>query len=174
METPALSVRPLQPPDVPAYRVLMLEGYAHDADAFTTTAAERAAEPAHWWQARVCDPDGGSQAFGAFLADRLVGAVAVECNRKFKVRHRAVVVGMYVLPAHRGAGAGRALLDAALTHARARRGIEVVTLTVTHGNDPAVRLYESAGFQSFGLEPMAIFTGTEFKCKLHMQLRLRT
>jgi hypothetical protein len=35
--------------NVSAYRELMLEAYEHAADAFTTTAAERRAEPESWW-----------------------------------------------------------------------------------------------------------------------------
>ena len=51
----------------------MLEGYAQDADAFTTTAKERASEPMDWWLKRICDTSGLSQAFGAFHNDSLVG-----------------------------------------------------------------------------------------------------
>ncbi len=48
----------------------------------------------------------------------------------------------------------------------------MLTLTVTDGNDDAKRLYESAGFQPFGLEPMAIRTDAGYKAKLHMCLLL--
>ena len=72
----------------------------------------------------------------------------------------------------RGLGLARALLEMAVAHARARPGVLLVQLGVTEGNLSATRLYESAGFEPFGLEPMAIYTGTEFKAKLHMGLRL--
>jgi RimJ/RimL family protein N-acetyltransferase len=62
-------------------------------------------------------------------------------------------------PAHGAAkGLGRQLVDLALSQARQRPGVEVVTLTVTEGNDPAIALYEAAGFRNFGIEPMAIRT----------------
>jgi ribosomal protein S18 acetylase RimI-like enzyme len=150
----------------------MLQGYAQDADAFTTTAQERASEPIGWWLKRICDRNGLSQAFGAFYDDSLVGGVAIEYSARYKVQHKAHLVGMFVSEQHRHLGAGRALLLAATAHARSRAGVRVVTLTMTEGNAHAVRLYESAGFRQFGLEALAIFTGTEYKSKVHMQLEL--
>lgn len=167
-----MNIRPLGVADAQTYRALMLEAYASDADAFTSTPAERSAEPLSWWQKRVCDPGGSSQALGAFESEKLIGAVAIEYSSRFKLRHKASIVGMIVAASCRGCGAGRSLLAAALDHARARPGIEVVTLTVTEDNVPAIRLYEEAGFARFGAEKMAIFTGTEYKSKIHMQLLL--
>ena len=53
---------------------------------------------------------------------------------------------MYVRPAARGSGAARALLDACIAFAEAREGVRQLTLTVTEGNLPALRLYRAAGF----------------------------
>lgn len=167
-----MQIRPLQPDDAPAYRALMLEGYELAADAFTTTAAERAAEPLAWWVQRIGGPGQPGQGFGAFDDGRLVGSVAVEYATKAKTRHKALVVGMYVTPAARGQGAGRSLIQAAVDHARARAGVRLLTLTVTQGNESAVRLYESVGFTAFGVEPMAIFNGQAYLAKVHMALRL--
>ena len=149
----------------------MLEGYALAADAFTTTAEERAAEPLEWWVKRIGNAQGLGLAFGAFHAGQLVGSVAIEFSEKAKTRHKALVVGMYVRPESRGLGAGKALVQALVAHAAARVGVRLITLTVTEGNGPAIALYTSAGFVPFGLEPMAIYTGTEYKAKLHMSLQ---
>lgn len=150
----------------------MLEGYALAADAFTSTAAERAAEPLEWWERRICDAKGLSQSFGAFHSGRLVGSVAVEYSERPKTLHKGHVIGMYVSETARGLGAGRSLLAAVVAHARARLRVHMLTLTVTEGNAPAVHLYEAAGFRQFGVEPMAIYTGSEYKGKVHMYLHL--
>lgn len=167
-----MHVRPLAEPDLQPYRELMLQAYELDADAYTTTAQERANASTAWWLGRLCDPLGSSQAFGAFHEGRLVGAVAIEFEARFKIRHKAHLVGMYVARHCRGQGAGQALLQAAIDHARQRAEVKLLLLTVTDGNDAAIALYERAGFRGFGLEPMAIYTGTQYKSKLHMQLRL--
>ena len=156
------------------YRTLMLQAYELAADAFTSTAAEREAEPESFWVKRIADPSGMSAVFGAFEGQELVGTVALEFSAKTKTKHKASVIGMYVSPAARGTGAGRALLQALVEYARAREGTLQLTLTVTEGNAPAVNLYTSAGFQSFGVEPMAILAPGGYKAKNHMWLSLQS
>lgn len=162
------AVRPLTAADLPAYRALMLHAYQAAADAFTTTAEERAAEPDAWWLRRIADPKGLGLALGAFDGDALHGTVAVEFSAKPKTRHRALVVGMFVHASARGRGLGRALMQAALQVARERPGVSVVALTVTEGNAAALALYASCGFRSWGTEPMAILTPGGYRGKVHL------
>ena len=169
-----MHIRPLLARDAPQYRQLMLQAYELAADAFTSTAEERAQEPTSFWVKRIEDPTGLSAAFGAFDGDALVGTVALEFAAKPKTRHKALVIGMYVVPEARGTGAARSLLAEALAFARQRPGIRLVTLTVTEGNEPAIRLYLQAGFQAWGVEPEAILTPGGFKGKVHMALLLQS
>lgn len=164
----------LKASDLPAYKALMLHAYATAADAFTTTAEERAAEPDSWWLKRIADPTGLSLAFGAFVETNLVGTVTIEFAAKPKTKHKAHVIGMFVQESARGQGAGRLLLSAALEAALKRTGVLVVTLTVTEGNEGAIALYRACGFAAFGTEPMAIATPEGYKGKVHMWLQLST
>ncbi len=163
----------LQASHAEPYRALMLHAYTAAADAFTSTAQERAGEPASWWVARIADPKGLSQGFGAFIDGELVGTVTIEFSAKPKTRHKAHLIGMFVAEAARGRGVGAALLQAARDAAAARPGVRLITLTVTAGNGPAIALYEAFGFATFGNEPLAIATPTGYKSKLHMWLDLQ-
>lgn len=58
-------------------------------------------------------------------------------------------LGMGLLPAYRGRGVGRRLLEATLADARAQ-GIVRVELEVMETNSAAIRLYQRAGFQHEG------------------------
>jgi GNAT superfamily N-acetyltransferase len=158
--------------EVCAYRELMLEAYEQAPDAFTTTAAERRAEPESWWVKRIGSHDGLTTAFGAWQEGRLVGTVALEYSAKPKTRHSALLLGMYVQPAQRGQGIGRALMKAALAAAAARSEVIVVTLTLTEGNNNALRLYTSVGFSVWGVQPHAIRTESGLKGKVHMSQAL--
>jgi GNAT superfamily N-acetyltransferase len=154
------------------YRALMLHAYGHAADAFTSTPAEREAEPMSWWEDRLNHPQGAMLAFGAFDQTELIGTVAVEFSLKPKTQHKAMVVAMMVLDAWRGQGVARALLQAAIDHCKSRGDIRVVQLEVTHGNAPAQHLYQSLGFVPYGLEPMAVRTEHSFLAKQHLWLEL--
>ena len=79
-------------------------------------------------------------------ADAIVGAVGVHATRARGV----LSLGMVVLPEFRGRGGGRALLQAALEHARAS-GAHKVELEVWPDNARAVALYASAGFAVEGV-----------------------
>lgn len=158
--------------DVAAYRALMLEAYTQAPDAFTTTAAERAAEPDAWWVKRIGGADTLATSFGAWQGNTLVGTVALEYSAKPKTRHSALVLGMYVQPQERGKAVGLALLNAAVAAACARPDILSLNLTLTEGNTPALRLYRSVGFVDWGTQPQAIRTGSGLKGKVHMSLAL--
>ncbi len=157
---------------IAAYRGLMLEAYERAADAFTTTAAERRAEPESWWLKRIGSATGQATSFGAWDGDDLVGAVAIEYSVKPKTRHAALVLGMYVRPSHRAQGVGRSLMAATIAAALDRPAVRMLTLTLTEGNEAALRLYRSVGFCVWGIEPLAINTESGFKGKVHMSLAL--
>ena len=154
--------------DAAQYRELMLEAYVQAADAFTSTAEDRATEPLAWWVKRIAHPEGLCVAFGATEGSALIGTVALEYSAKPKTKHSALLIGMYVRQQARGTGVAVALLQAAISHAEARPGIDVITLTVTEGNGSALRLYRQAGFNAWGTEPMAILTPSGYKGKVHM------
>lgn len=165
-------IRRLSAADAQDYRTLMLDAYTRFADAFTSTASERAALPISWWEERVAAGTGNSVVFGAFVGDALVGTVGVEFETRDKTRHKSLLIGMFVLPEQRGLGLGRSLVQTALRHAAARPGSLVMQLVLTEGNARAQRLYESCGFEVFGIEPMGLNIGSEFRAKVHMWRKL--
>ncbi|WP_426339900.1 N-acetyltransferase family protein [Pseudoduganella sp. S-14] len=171
-EAPHVHILPLSPEHVAQYRDLALHGFEHEPDAFTSTPAERAALPLSWWEQRISDPQQNSIVFGAIANGKLVGTVGLEFSVRSKTSHKAHLIGMYTLSEWRGKGIGHKLLSAALSCARRRPGVEVVTLTVTENNHPALALYQAAGFLSFGIEPMALRTPAGYKAKVHMWLKL--
>ncbi len=162
-------IRRLAAPDVPAYRALRLRALREHPDAFTSSYEEDSAQPVQVMQARLASSSFAG--WGAFDGEKLQGFVGLERERREKNRHKGTVVGMYVVPEAIGLGLGRALLAALIAHAR-ETGLQSLVLTVTEGNS-AQRLYEAAGFRSFGIEPDAIRVGGRSFAKNHMQLDLR-
>ena len=161
-------VRLLGPADATLYRALRLRALREHPDAFTSAYAEDRDQPLEAAAQRLA-----AHAFwGAYRHAELYGFVGLERELRAKNRHKATVMGMYVVPEVWGQGVGRALLQALLRHARAN-GLESLVLTVTQGNTRAQRLYETAGFRSFGVEPDAIRVEGRSFAKTHMHLDLR-
>lgn len=171
----AVRIRPLEPGDAEATHALRLEGLERHAEAFLSDAAEeRAAGPLVTRRRleRNAASDGEAVLFGAFDGDRLVGTTGLVRDDARKRRHRACIVAVYVRGDDRGRGIGGRLLDAALAHARTLGGVEVVYLSTSSGNEPALRAYASRGFRAWGTEPDALRTAGRRFDEVHLQVRL--
>lgn len=78
----------------------------------------------------------------------LVGVTAL----KFETwNRRAVVWHLYIAPAYRGYGIGRALIDAAAAKAQ-KRGARCLWLETQNTNYHAIQFYEHVGFRWCGLD----------------------
>lgn len=110
-----------------------------------------------------------SVVFGAFDGG-LVGSVGVYRDPKHKAVHRAHIWGMYVTPEYRRRGIGRALLLAAVDHARSQPGVLQAHLGVTDAAPEARRLYEIFGFRRWGTEPRYLRHGDRFVDSHHLVL----
>ena len=160
-------VRRLTPADALLFRSLRLRALREHPDAFTSSHEEESALPVEAAAARLV-----THAFwGAYRGSELYGFVGLQREERAKNAHKATVVAMYVAPEAARQGAGRALLQSLLAHARAQ-GLQSLVLTVTEGNLAALRLYEGAGFRGFGVEPDAVRVGGRSFAKNHMHLDL--
>ncbi len=172
----SLSIRLLNEADAAAFRDLRNAALGRHPDAFMTSQEEGLATPAEKLAKRFGkpeDPESESFVLGVFTASgALTGYVGFEREARAKARHKGKIVGMYVEPSLRGSGAGRALMQAALERARSLPGLRIIVLTVTDGNVAAQRLYETCGFETFGVEPDAMYVEGRFHAKRHMVLRL--
>jgi len=130
--------------------VALLDAYARDPMGGGTPLAEAV-------KARLPgDLAANPQAFSllARLDDEAVGLA--NCFMGYSTFAATPLVNLHdlcVLPGHRGAGIGRALLAAVEAEAL-KRGAAKVTLEVLSGN-PARRLYEACGYGDYQLDPAA-------------------
>jgi GNAT superfamily N-acetyltransferase len=109
---------------------------------------------------------------GAFDKTELVGMLMFARYRGSKLRHRAILGGMYVLPEARKHGIGKALLAETIERAKRLAGLEDVILAVTVGNEVAKRLYLLLGFKPLMLDPRFIKVGEQFYDIEWMTLKL--
>ena len=171
---PLPELRLLTADDLDAYKALRDDMLAAHPEAFTSDAATELARTAqsYWSRLGLDVADGGQFVLGAWQHAALVGALGSDRDSRIKVRHTAQLIGMMVRPALRGTGLGARLLSACIARLRATDGIEMLTLTVTQGNRPAIALYERAGFTTCGSQPRAIRVGDRYHAKDQMVLAL--
>jgi len=94
--------------------------------------------------------------FGAFDGETLVGIAGFRRGQEVKKRHKGVIWGMYVPREMRGKGIGKALLEAAIAHAKTLPQLEQINLSVVLTSREARHLFISLGFETYGLERRAL------------------
>jgi ribosomal protein S18 acetylase RimI-like enzyme len=167
-----MDVFPLSPSDAAALRTLRLRALRDHPEAFSSSVEEEEKISVAEVTERIRKETPENCTFGVFVNNMLAGIVHVARYTRTKVKHKAHIGGMYIVPEARGRGAGRALLDAAVTHARGLGGVEELVLAVTVGNESARRLYESVGFVRYAIEPHFIRVGAIYYDIEWMWLRL--
>jgi GNAT superfamily N-acetyltransferase len=170
MTTLAIQIRPLHESDAAAYKAVRLQAIADSPAAVWPTLEEEAARTLDEVRARIATSP-TQLVLGAFSGRRLVGLAGLRREPLAQVAHKAVVWGVFVAPELRREGLARALIERLAGHAR-DNGILQLHLAVNTENQLARRLYQSAGFVSFGVEPRAMRVGDRFYDEEHMVLRL--
>jgi GNAT superfamily N-acetyltransferase len=149
MAQPNIQIRRLTAQDALAYRDIRLDALRHSPEAFGSTFERESAEPLTWFADRIAN----YPVFGAVRDDTLVGVAGLILHQG-KRAHIGSLWGMYVRQANRRQGIGRRLIEAVIDLARER--VEILELTVVADNADAKRLYESLGFEQYGLEKKAL------------------
>jgi len=172
-----MHIRQLERNDAAPYHALRLRMLRVYPDAFTSSYEEDSQKPLTWAERRIMPGAESPHDFvlGAYADNgEMIGSVGLSVETRMKQRHKALLFGMYVAPEAGSQGVGRALLSECLQRARGIPGLEQVCLSVTATNDRARRLYELAGFETYGVEARAIKVGSEYFAKAHMVLRWAT
>jgi RimJ/RimL family protein N-acetyltransferase len=144
----SFTIRRLTRDDADAYRAVRLEALTNHPEAYGQSAENFAARPA----GEIVTLLDALAVFGAFTeAEELAGIMAFARDDGERERHRGWLLQVYVKPLLRGTGCSEALVETVVDHARS----EVIQLHLMVGshNTPAIRLYEKAGFTTYGTDP---------------------
>lgn len=156
------NIRPLTLADAEAYRAIRLHMLREHPEAFGASAGDLERESPEDFAAKYQERVAGEDRFilGAWLGSELSGTVGFYREWGEKTRHKGTIWGMYVASEVRGRGIGRLLLEAAVARAEAHcAGLEQILIAAAVDNAAACRLYETAGFITWGLEPAALKLG---------------
>jgi len=148
-------VRRIRPGEGLRLRALRLHALADAPLAFGSTLAREEAFADHVWHARAADGDGGDER-ATFIAERDGRWIGLATGLADNPDGPGpMLVGMFVDPAERGRGVGRALVEAVTAWACAREA-GCLSLWVGSANNPALALYAACGFRPTGeTQPLA-------------------
>ncbi|MGQ8871267.1 GNAT family N-acetyltransferase [Paenibacillus sp. TSA_86.1] len=106
---------------------------------------------------------------GAYTFDgKLAGMMGFKREYGLKLRHKGVIWGVYVSPAHRGIGLASRLLSEILERGKHLENLKQINLSVVTSNVSAKRLYEGHGFETYGIERNALEVSGQGYDEAHM------
>ena len=157
-----MRVEKLRESDWASFRELRLRSLLDSPDAFGSTYGEESSRTERAWRDWAAGRwRGGTAAVFAGLVDD-GAAVGTSTSAEYEAEPGvAHVYAMWVAPDARGAGVGRALVDAVADWAR-DRGCDRLVLSVSESNQAARRFYEACGFGETG-ERKALREGSELQ-----------
>jgi len=165
-----MNIRKLTKDDAEALWRLRLHALETDPVSFAESPEELKRTTAEEYASRLRSGRTENFVIGAFDGEQLVGMTGFYRDALLKRRHIGHVWGVFVSPAVRGKGVGRALLAEVIKSAKALPGISCVRLMVAVTQEAARHLYKEAGFRVFGTEPRSLKIGERFVDENHMTL----
>lgn len=167
-----MNIRQLTENDAEALWRLRLYALETDPISFGEAPEELQKMTVEEYASRLRSGGTGNFVFGAFDGEMLMGMTGFYRETAVKRRHKGWIWGVFVSPAVRGKGVGRSLLAKVIETAKVLPGIRCILLTVSTTQQAAIKLYQNAGFHSFGTEPQALLVGERFIDEHHMILEL--
>lgn len=167
-----MEIRTLTVDDAGEWLRLRLEALKGDPEAFGASFEEYQSLSLEEVKKRLWSSD-DAFVMGAFDDGGLTGMAGFYREKGLKTRHKGYIWGVYIMPAKRGKGIGRSMLEALLGRAARVKGIKQILLTVATPQEAAVRLYHSLGFETFGCEPRALQVGGKWIDEEYMILRFQ-
>ena len=151
-----ITIRPSQEVSAQAFRTLRLEAVRNHPEAFGADFDTENGHPATFWEERLHAPGSDGTIFFATQNDSFIGMCGIQRHNSPKIKHSAIIWGVYVQTEWRGLKIAERLIASCTEWARAQ-GIKIVKLAVVNSNTAAIRCYASCGFKVYGVEPQALY-----------------
>lgn len=155
-----MEIRKLIRSDAESYFALRLEALQQNPEAFSSSYEEESLRSPDVYGNRL---EGESSfTYGAFEEGKLIGVASLVLEEKLKMKHRGNIYAVYVTGEKRGTGVARRLMNVAIEQAKSIEQIQQVYLTVSSENEPAKKLYQSLGFETYGKDKRAMIVNGSY------------
>jgi ribosomal protein S18 acetylase RimI-like enzyme len=151
-----MRIRVLNESDAQMYHQLRLKALKINPEAFGSTYERELLFSLKTVVERI-KPTDDKFSLGAFDDRNFLAAMVTFVRESSpKTAHKGNIFGLFVEPEMRGQGLGKALLLELISKVKICNGLEQINLAVVANNEPAKRLYNSIGFQVYGVEKNAL------------------
>lgn len=161
-------IRKLTIHDAAALKAIRLEAVQDSPSSFMPNAEEVRARSIESFAQLLSDPQ--DAVYGVFIENDLIAIAGLRRNSAAKLKHKANIFGVYTQAAQRKKGIARRLLLTLLDDAYSDPSVVQITLSVNTENYNAKSLYESMGFEQYGLEKNAMRVDGVFIHEAHLVL----
>ena len=151
----AIDIRGLATDDWQNYKESRLRALRLAPTAYTSNYDDQADYPDTFFQQRATFLP-HNFIFAAWQENQIVGTAGGFIEQETKRRHIGHIVGVWVEPEFRRQGIARDLTQAAIDQLKRHPDVTIIQIAATATNTGAVTLYESMGFERYGLEPQAL------------------
>lgn len=146
-----IEVRRLRADEAAVFKALRLEALTLEPASYASSLSDWAGLSEQDWVDRLED----AAVHAVFRDGEPVGLMGVMRQKSSKMKHRAMLVMVYVRAGERGRGTAKALLQAMLDHARTT-GVRQIELLASAENDAALGFYRREGFSEIGRIPAGV------------------
>ncbi len=151
-----ITVRSVTKDDVAAYWELRLEGLLRNPESFASSYEESVNQSMQSVLERISETD-DNYIIGAFHNnDNLIGMSGFIRDKRLKLSHKGLIWGVYVTANYRQRGIGKKMIEEIITRAKTLNGLTQINLSTMATNEAGIRLYQSFGFQTYGVEKKAL------------------
>lgn len=166
-------IRLVNTADLESFKALRLEALQRHPEAFGADYAEQVMRPDEFWIERIQQGMGGpvGAIYVAESGSELAGMAGIRRGDSTKLRHSAMIWGVYLRPEMRGQRVADALLAACLAWAESQ-AVRIVRLSVVSSNGSALRLYLRHGFTIYGVDPEVLYVDGMYHDELLLARRL--
>ncbi|ADU28566.1 GNAT family N-acetyltransferase [Evansella cellulosilytica] len=154
-------IRQLEESDAAEFLDIRLNALKSNPEAFATTYKELMDSGNPLEQLKKQLKSDQSFTYGAFINKQLVAIATIRLYAIEKMKHKGMLLGMFVSDQTRGLGVGKRLMQEVVKEAR-KIGLEQIQLMVVTTNKAGKAFYESLGFETYGIENNAMKYNGEY------------
>jgi len=168
-----ITYRKVLPTECELYRAIRLESLKEYPNSYGSVYAEQMVKAKLGFESNIENQDRKQFIIGAFDGDKLIGICGFYGMDDERFKHQGELIQMYVKANYQGCQIGFNLLEATVKEAFLLEELKQIELGVFSSSPAALRIYQKAGFEEFGLQKDCLKTAEGF-FHLHLMMKCRS